>query len=184
MKKFCIASVIIIALISIGAVPAEEETGPPDFRQATWGMTVKQVKEAEKSAKLDGELPGLLSYDGEIAGIRAWILYLFDEDKLVRGIYSIETSQDTIIKDYETIRAFMLKQYGEPAEVKMGPKDEMFTGDLDPGNPEDLYSLVLRKSISPETIWETGRTRIYLQLIEKDGRVAITIGYVQPGGPG
>ena len=78
----------------------------------------------------------------------------------------------------------MLKQYGEPAEVKMGPKDEMFTGDLDPGNPEDLYSLVLRKSISPETIWETGRTRIYLQLIEKDGRVAITIGYVQPGGPG
>ena len=182
MKTFCVMGVTAVALFSIGAVLAG---GEADFRKVRWGMTPKQVKETEPPDQLNGELPGLLSYDGEIAGIRAWILYLFDEDKLVRGVYSIETlQQDTIIKDYETIRAFMLKQYGEPAEVKMGPKDEMFTGDLDPADPEELYTLVLRKAISPETIWETGRTRIYLQLIEKDGRVAIIIGYIQPGGPG
>jgi len=153
--------------------------GTADFREANWGMSPDQVKKTELSTQLSGEMPGLLIFEGEIASIRASIFYFFDDDKLVRGLYSIETGeQDIIVKDYETIRAFMLKQYGEPDEVKMGPKDEMFTGDLDPANPDDLYALVLRKSISPETIWERGKTRIYLRLIEKDGLVAVMIDYI------
>ena len=54
----------------------------------------------------------------------------------------------------------------------------MTTGDLDPANPDDLYTLVLRKSVSPETIWKRGNTHIYLRLIEQDGRVAIMVDYI------
>ena len=116
-------------------------------------MSPEQVKKTEPASQLTGEMPEVLIYEGEIDGTNASIFYLFDDDKLNRGLYSIETTQqDTIVKDYETIRTFMLKQYGDPAEVKMGPKDDMYTGDLDPANPDDLYTLVLRKSISPETI--------------------------------
>ena len=176
MKHLFLAGVITITLFSIGARLAEGKT---DFRKVSWGMSPEQVKKTEPASQLTGEMPEVLIYEGEIAGINASIFYLFDDGKLNRGLYSIETAQqDTIVKDYETIRTFMLKQYGDPSEVKMGPKDEMYTGDLDPANPEDLYALVLRKSISPETIWERGKTRIYLRLIEKDGRLAVMIDYI------
>jgi hypothetical protein len=176
MKHLVLAGVITITLFSIGAGLVE---GGSDFREVNWGTSPEQVKETESASQLTGEMPEVLIYEGETAGIKASIFYLFDDGKLNRGLYSIETAQqDTIVKDYETIRTFMLKQYGEPDKVKMGPKDEMYTGDLNPDDPKDLYELVLRKSISPETIWKKGDTRIYLRLIEKDGLVAVMVDYI------
>jgi len=153
--------------------------GDADFREVDWGMSQDQVKKTELSSALFGEMPGLLIYEGEIAGIKTSIFYLFDEDKLVRGLYSIETGeQDKIIKDYGTIRTFMLKHYGEPAEEKMGLEKDLSTDDLNPDDPDDLYTLVLQKYLKPEIIWNKGATRIYLRLTEKDGLVAVMIDYI------
>jgi len=176
MRHLFLAGIATSILFSIGVGLAR---GEADFRQANWGMSQEQVKETEPSDKLTGEMPEVLIYEGEIAGIKASIFYLFDEGKLARGLYSIETRrQDTIVADYETIRAFMLKQYGVTAEVKMGPEEEMFTGEHDPNDPEELYSLVLRKSISPETTWDEDNTRIYLRLFEQDGRVSVMVAHI------
>ena len=153
--------------------------GAADFREVNWGMSPDQVKKTELSNQLSGEMPGLLIFEGEIAGVRASIFYLFDDDKLVRGLYSIETGeQDIIVRDYETIRAFLLKQYGEPDEITMGEKEEISTGELDPADPKDLYTLVIRKALSPQTIWEQDGTRIYLRLTEKDGLLAVMVDYI------
>ncbi len=175
MKNISIASTTVIVLLFAGAGLAK---GEANFREANWGMSPEQVKKTEPASQLTGEMPGVLTYDGEIAGIKASIFYIFDDGKLNRGLYSVEGQQDAIIKDYETTKAFLLNQYGEPDEVKMGPEDEMDYGELDPAKPDDLYTLVLRKSVSPETIWKKGDTRIYLRLIEQDGRVAVMVDYI------
>jgi hypothetical protein len=176
MKCLFLAGVFIIIIIPITAGVVE---GGTDFREVNWGMSPEQAKKTEPGDKLTGEMPAVLIYEGEIAGIKASIFYLFDDSKLIRGLYSIDTSrQDTIVIDYETIRAFLLEQYGEPDEVKMGVKEEISTGELDPANPEDLYTLVIRKAVSPETIWKKGATRIYLQLTEKDGLVAVMVDFI------
>ena len=176
MKPTLIAGIVVITLLITGTGLAE---GNADFRKVDWGMSPEQVKKAEPADQITGEMPEVLIYKGEIAGIRASIFYLFDQDKLTRGLYSIETGeQDMIVKDYETIRTFMLKQYGEPAEVKMGLEKEISTDELDPENPDDLYTLVLKKFLSPEIIWKKGGTQIYLRLTEKDGLVAVMIDYI------
>jgi len=176
MKPTLIAGIALITLLVTGTGLAE---GQADFREVEWGMSPDQVKETELSNQLTGEMPAVLIYEGEVAGIKASIFYLFDDSKLIRGIYSIETGeQDTIVKDYETIRTSMLKQYGEPAEEKMGLEKELSTDELNPDDPDDLYTLVLQKFIKPEIIWKKGETRIYLRLTEKDGLVAIMIDYI------
>ncbi len=175
MKNISIAGILVIILLFAGAGVTK---GEADFREVNWGMSQDQVKETEPAGQLTGEMPGVLTYEGEIAGVKASIFYLFNDNKLNRGLYSIDSPQDSIIKDYEAIRSLLLKQYGEPDEVKIGPEDDMTTGDLDPANPDDLYTLVLRKSVSPETIWKRGNTHIYLRLIEQDGRVAIMVDYI------
>ncbi|MFH1037656.1 MAG: hypothetical protein V1789_03170 [PVC group bacterium] len=177
MKALCAASVIVIALLISVPAGAEEETGPPDFRQARWGMSPDEVKKTETEARQSGEMPELLLYEGDIAGVRASIFYLFDQGKLARGICTVEPpGQDAVMDDYEGIRAYLLKEYGEPAEEELNLKEEA-VGDLDPADPGDRYQLVLRKAMGPLTVWTSGRTRIYLQLTEKDSRVAIHIGY-------
>ncbi len=175
MKRLFMALAVTLTLFTFFT---GQVRGGENFGAADWGMSPEQVKNSETSDRLTGEMPGVLTYDGEIAGIKASIFYIFDDGKLNRGLYSVEGQQDAIIKDYETIKAFLLKQYGEPAEVKMGPEDEMDYGELDPAKPDDLYTLVLRKSVSPETIWKEGDTRIYLRLIEQDGRVAVMVDYI------
>lgn len=178
MKVVFVVGVLLITLFLAGSGLTEEGT---DFRKSRWGMPPDEVKKTESSEQMSGEMPGVLSYEGEIAGVKAWILFLFDDGKLERGVYSIDAGQDSVIEDYEKVRDYMLKKYGKPTEVKMGPGDDMFTGDLDPTNPADLYSLVLRKSVRPETIWKRDETQIYLRLIEQDGRVAIRIDYLHSG---
>jgi len=176
MKRIIIAWIITLSLLLAGNGLAE---GNADFREVSWGMSQDQVKKTESSSLLTGEMPGIQIYEGEINGIKASIFYLFDQDKLVRGIYSIETGeQDTIVKDYETVRTFMLKQYGEPAEEKMGLEKELSTDNLNPNDPDDLYTLVLQKYLKPEIIWKKEGTRIYLRLTEKDGMVAVMIDYI------
>jgi len=177
MKALSTAGVFVIALLVGGLAGAEEETGPPDFRRARWGMSPDEVKQTETEARRSGETPELLLYEGDIAGVSASFFYLFDQGKLARGICTVEPAvQDTVMDDYERIRAYLLKEYGEPAEEELNLKEEA-VGDLDPADPGDRYQLVLRKAMGPLTVWMSGGTRIYLQLTEKDGRVAVQIGY-------
>lgn len=176
MKKIFLIPLLIISILPAGAGRAQEEA---DFRGVKWGVSRKEVKEQEASSRLVGEMPDLLVYQGEIAGIPASIFYLFDGNKLVRGIYSIENDrQNAIIKDYETIRSFLLKRYGEPTAVKTEPEGESPTGDLNPAQPEYLYSLILQGSARPEITWKQDSTRVCLRLVKKDNRVELMVDYI------
>ncbi len=183
MKILWAPGVIVLIMVAFNPLHAEENEGPSDFRQVRWGASPEAVRKTEAADRQTGALPGLLLYEGEIAGVRASIFYYFDGDTLARGIYTVETlDQGTVMNDYEKIRGYMLKEYGEPSEERLNLKEEA-VGDLDPAAPGDRYQLVLRQAMSPETIWETGHTRIYLQLTEKDGRVAIEIDYFPSDSP-
>lgn len=171
--------IILLAALAVSAAGVVR-AGEFDFRRTYWGMFQEDVREAETEAEPFGETEDTLSFQGEIAGVRAWILYLFRDDGLDRGVYSIEPiDQATVMDDYRAVRAFLLDLHGAGAEEDMNLKEESeLAGTLDPYNPDELLRLVLARAAAPVTTWQTDRSEIYLRLIEKDGRAAIQIDYL------
>ena len=167
-----------LAVLAAGTVRA----GEFDFRRTYWGMFKEDVREAEAETESEpfGYTETTLSFQGEIAGVRAWILYLFRDGGLDRGVYSIEpVDQETVVEAYRAVRSHLLDLHGDGAEEEMNLDEESeLAGTLDPYNPDELLRLVLARAAAPMTTWYTDRSEIYLRLFEKDGRAAIQVDYL------
>ena len=74
-----------------------EDPGPFDFRHARWGMSMEDVKKRE-SASLVGEDEESLLYTGLLDGQRVVITYVFVDDKLWRGVYSLDEKFSSEVK--------------------------------------------------------------------------------------
>ncbi len=172
-------TILLAALATVSAGVAR--AGEFDFRRAYWGMFKEDVQEAETEAEPFGETEDTLSFQGEIAGARTWILYLFPDGGLDRGVYSIEpVDQATVMADYRAVRSHLLDLHGDGDEEEMNLKEESeLAGILDPYNPDELLRLVLAGAAAPVTTWRTDRSEIYLHLFEKDGRAAIQVDYLR-----
>ena len=179
MKKLIIlAAALAAAAVTPALIRAGD--GETDFRRARWGMTPDQVREAETEAEPFGATETTLSFQGEVAGVRAWILYLFRDDKLIRGVYSIEPpDQDRVPEYYHALRYHFLDLHGagETEDMNLDEESEL-AGILDPYNPDELLKLVLARAAAPVTYWRTERSEIYLRLFEKDGHAAIQADYL------
>ena len=101
------------------------------FRQATWGMTKKEVKQVER---MEGHsLWNLLVYTSEVEGIETTIQYIFDEERLVKGQYqfSDETLSDYgYYKAYKDLKDALEKKYDEPAETSATWTDDTYKNDM------------------------------------------------------
>ncbi len=162
-----------LAVLFAGAARAEEL----DFRGARWGMTPDEVRQAEAAPFADME--GLLIYRGTIAGVEADVIYLFQDGRLERGVYSIEpVDSRTVSEDYRKVRSHLLEIHGRPAVEKMNLEEDEADENLDPDDPDDLLVLVLNRTAEPMTYWETETTEIYFRLTETDGRAAIQVDYL------
>ncbi|MDP8236040.1 MAG: hypothetical protein P9M08_06630 [Candidatus Erginobacter occultus] len=164
-----------LAVFSAGITRAEDF----DFRRARWGMTPEEVRETETEAAPFGDMEGLLIYQGTIAGIEADIIYIFQNGRLERGVYSIEPAESQAVsRDYPRARSHLVELYGPPLVEKLNLEDGEAAGDLDPDDLDGLVKLVLAGGAEPMTYWETGASKIYLRLTEKDGRAAIQVDYL------
>ncbi len=164
-----------LAVFSAGITRAEEF----DFRRARWGMTPEEVRETETEAAPFGDMEGLLSYRGKVAGVEAMILYLFRDGRLERGVYSIEpVDPGKVIGDYQGVRLHLIDLHGPGTEEDMNLEETELAGKLDPADPDELLELVLARAAEPVTFWDTDRSEIYLRLTEKDGRAAIQVDYL------
>ncbi len=174
MKTIAIA-LAGLALLAAGSARGEDF----DFRRARWGMSPDEVRRAETEATPFADMEGLLTYRGTIAGVEADIIYLFQDGRLERGVYSIEpVDPQTVSGDYRKVRSRLLELYGLPPVEKINLEEGEAAGNLDPDDPDDLVKLVLAGAAAPMTYWETGATEIYLRLTEKDGRAAIQVDYL------
>jgi hypothetical protein len=140
------AGVVLAAAGIVGATRAG------DFRQATWGMTMEEVKKTEARATAleslpdsgAGPAPSDLSYQGMLIGkYRMKILYHFEKGKLVRCVYSLSGTLRP--SDYDTLGKILAAKHGKPVSVS-------------PLNPFG----------ERETTWQNKRTEIDL-LEKRDG---------------
>ena len=101
-------------------VPAEVDIPPqekaadrePDFRNATWGMSVDEVKQRE-DASLDYESSNIVIFTDSIAGLDCSVVYVFVDDKLVRTKYNFNaahTNKNLYISDFRNLQHLLTSQ--------------------------------------------------------------------------
>lgn len=104
-----------------------EYSGPPDFRDVHWGMTVSEVKASEKFnlvKDIEEDLGStILLYSGVLWERAVSVEYRFTEDRLFTTSVAILGEHKTRAdwnKEYEAIRAKLEKQYeiGQGAQAK------------------------------------------------------------------
>ncbi len=168
MKKLIVLS-FILSLFLIGCSP--EPPPPPDFRNATWGMSKVQVEDLEEGEYLYAD-PTVMYYLGEQNEQDAEISYYFTEDdKLFEAQcrYVIgERTLDELISSYEQFRLYLSENYyGEPL-------DEEYRVDIKTGTDYDTdtdNNKIYHQVMKYYTEWETETSLVSLNLDYLNQRV-------------
>ncbi len=119
-NRFCL---LIVATLFSSTVFAG------DFRSATWGMTKEEVKRVEKTT-IRKEASDELEYEGQVADVKASILYKFKGNRLIEGVYifpgmlrldpnfpidpSGKSSRPNPYEDHYKVHAYLVTKYGKP----------------------------------------------------------------------
>jgi len=93
-----------------------------DFRNAKWGMTIKQVKKTEEGpVTFEGwdkvQNANTLEYEGYISSYHCYIAYIFSKTKLRKAQYLLETGYDADFPTSTLLKMFvnlLSEKYGEP----------------------------------------------------------------------
>lgn len=102
-----------------------------DFRKATWGMSIRQVKETETNEIVE-ESSDYLVFKTSLASIDAYAIYIFVGDKLTRGKYLItetHSNKNDYISDYKKLNGLLNKKYNEPIENEIFWKNDLYKND-------------------------------------------------------
>jgi hypothetical protein len=94
-----------------------------DFRKASWGMSQVQVMAAEPDQPHQIQMSGgetVVEYHGrKIGAFDGRVLYIFAQDKLVRGKFLLDadhTDENQFIADFRAIEPMLKEQYGKADE--------------------------------------------------------------------
>jgi hypothetical protein len=123
MKKAALVSMFFI-ISSICVLFGEEY----DFREARWGMSVKEVRESEDATLLNkqgGKKEYSLVYSDTLAGLKARIEYGFSQYKLrsARYRFVIERGADALQR-YRSFKDLLSEKYGQPESSARRYSDE------------------------------------------------------------
>ena len=151
-----------------------EDPGPFDFRHVRWGMSVEDVKKRE-SASLVGEDEESLLYTGILDGQKVAITYLFVDDKLWRGVYSLDENFSNDNKYVDTYSSFvdMLKEkYGKPIKEENYWSKEHYKGKYDKRGM--AYAV---GDVVSQVTWENGDTSIFAKIDGNNFKISVRIFY-------
>lgn len=168
MKKILCQLVLLALLAAAGSVCAfasEGGTEPEaaetyDFRETTWGMSKEQVKAIEGEPMVEDE--NLLVYTGEAAGSPVDILYSFEDDELISGIYDFtdeHINNNLYYEDYLSLVEAYSEKYGKPISQTENWKNDLYKDD--PGN---WGMAVAMGNVTFLSKWETDTTDIHVIL--------------------
>ena len=151
----------------------------PNFRQATWGMSQKEVQTIEGSEGeiLDGSKSNrvILGFEHSIAGFPTIIGYSFLNDELVQGVYmfSKDHVQGTIyLEDYAAIQALLEKKYGQPKS-----KEDQWRAETYRQMPGHRDTAIALEQLTVLAVWKTDSTRIVHRLYGENLKIRHGITY-------
>jgi hypothetical protein len=172
MKKFLLlafAAALGFAVVSCkdGNDSKTKEDGEFNFRKTTWGMSREQVKTTEDSAPT-GDKPEVVTYRGEIEGMPVIIGYIFEEDKLTKAGYLMQSSHEdpnSYISDYDKMKEFFIQKYGTPAQ-----DDMVWNEGEELDDPDKFGESVCGGKLRYSTVWTDGVTVIKEKLDGEEGK--------------
>jgi hypothetical protein len=166
--------IAVIGVLCISAlIPSIGHAG--DFRNATWGMMIDEVKQAEKEAVFVEENESRLLYKSTVLNMPVHILYTFDDSKLSSGSYfpGVQHSNPYgYIIDYERIKASLTEKYGKPIK---DDKKRIGKGIFDSAGDEGYA--VGKGELEYASFWKIGRTDILLTLTGDNMKISLVWHY-------
>jgi hypothetical protein len=168
MKK--LISILVIGFVILSAWGQREL----DFRKVSWGMSKAQVL-ASEDLELFEQHENTLIYKTNLMGFDAITGYIFAGDKLTRSKYIFteeHTDKNDFILDYEKLKGFLKKKYGEPDIDEVIWKNEMFKDN------QNLWGYCVSMGhVYYYTIWKTNRTRMGLVMDGDNFNIKTVIEY-------
>ena len=148
-----------------------------DFRQGLWGESLEVVAKREPQLSVNKEYESISGYD-KIMGLDMYLTYCFVDDKLYRGIYSLEETYDDkneYVRQYERLVEGLNSVYGT------SQKEEVIwsTNIYDRNNKEDYGMAVATGGAKFRTRWilDEGETEIAIYLVGEGFDCQIMIAY-------
>ena len=124
MKKNVSISLIVLLILVVFTLVLSAEEVKYDFRKANWGMTVEQVKLAEKGKikyrrDREGYTEYELTYEVKLGLYDYHCYYYFVEDKLYKCEYRdtntiFDSSGFIAITEYKRFKKILIEKYGKP----------------------------------------------------------------------
>lgn len=151
-----------------------EDPGPFDFRHARWGMSMEDVKKRE-SASLVGEDEESLLYAGLLDGQKVVITYAFVDDKLWRGVYSLDenfSNDNRYVDIYSKFIDMLKEKYGKPKREIDHWSKEYYRGKYEKRGM--AYAV---GDVVSQVTWENGDTSIFAKIDGNNFKISVRIFY-------
>jgi len=180
-KRFIIVNtllLLILLLVSCSVLISQETTHKYDYRNSRWGMKKDEVLSTEKNKPIDSRPHKqyiVVTYTGEVAGLKADYGYFFLDDILVRGGYVLRekhSNNNEYINDYNKLKEILTRKYGSPIK-----SDSYWYKDLYKDRPQDYGMAVSMGHLAFQSDWETDRTLIRLTLMGDNFKLNSALNY-------
>lgn len=129
MKRMLVLLVVMLFLPVVAL--ADEQC---DFRDVKWGMSIEDVKKAEKAEKFK-EDENNLAYSVNILGEDALLLYAFSDNKLCRARYALlkhfTNQNNKYHESFIPLVESLQEKYGKPKKHNKIWRNSLFKGDKD-----------------------------------------------------
>lgn len=146
------------------------------FRNTCWGDSIETVMENEEGAPVDRDNEGL-AYEGTLDGHPVYILYTFQNGRLVEGGYALTehyTNGGQYIALYEQWENTLSKQYGNPDPETSGIAKYVDDSLIDAAGPARALEYGYVTYVDD---WYTSSTHIRMGLISSNYEITLMISY-------
>ena len=167
---------VTILLVGLQGVPAEAgKKKDYDLRRLRWGMDQEQILKAEK-ARLAYQDRNYLVYSTKVLDRQVALEFHMGRNQLYRAVYRLAEHyimEANYLKDYNDFKTILTKKFGAADKDEMKWRKPHLKGD-----PSQWGVAVSIGDLSCQTVWETPRTRVVLQLTGGNYEVTCTIDYL------
>lgn len=112
----CFALPLFILLTGCATITktlSDDSKNKYDFRETQWGFSQQRVLIAEKDSRLYLQRDDVLIYNSEIAGVPAYLVYTFKDNKLRAAGYITEKP----VKNAQNITEMCVDKLGAPSKI-------------------------------------------------------------------
>lgn len=171
----------ILLLLFLSTILCAKEESNYNFRNTKWGMTREEVKLSEGKRKtIPSAQENMLVFIDTIADREFLLFYRFVDNKLARAGYNliaIYPKSKEYIENYKTIKDLLIKKYGEPIKGKDYP-EEIWSDETFKKDPQFWGDAVSMGHLVLHSFWETTKTKILLELTERENKVGTVLAIV------